>query len=61
MKSVKQIEKKHSEVVEWINYLVDKEKDQREEIETLKNELQDIKKKLHLVGRSVVKLYDDKK
>lgn len=44
-------------VNDWIMYLAERDKEHHKRLEQLSEEIEDINKKLHILGRSVLKLY----
>jgi len=44
-------------VHDWISYLAERDKEHQKALEQVSVEIEEINKKLHLLGRSVLKLY----
>ncbi len=44
-------------VYDWIRYLAERDKDHQKTLDHLSEEIEEMNKKLHLLGRSVLKLY----
>lgn len=51
--------KKEVDIEGWIKYLVQRDNDVKKQLEHLSAEVEEINKKLHLIGRSVLKLYKE--
>lgn len=45
------------EYEDWITYLVHRDKEIHKNLEHITQEIEEINKKLHILGRSVLKLY----
>lgn len=49
------------DVDKWLKYLYAKSKDNDKELKEINNDLQEIKKKLEILGETVLKLYEEKR
>ncbi len=49
--------KKEQDIEGWIKYLVQRDRDVKKQLEEISTEIEEINKKLHILGRSVIKLY----
>ncbi len=52
---------KQKRIVHWINFLAHREKQLTKENKDLKKEVKELHRKLHILGKSVLKLYKKKK